>query len=386
MRRMGMDTSRAALAAVLVLGTLLGTTACAGGAPTPAATAESGATGPTATPTPAAGADGPRPILDLTCEELLATATVAATMPASVVPAVMALAELGVERGNGIPTSAYVRSLGGLACEWNNGEAYNSSAGSNPAYLGIRVLVLPDAVSQWERFETYYSSSGVLGLYCAELIEPLYCTHEELVGTTWVSAEIIGAGNAPATEAIANEILTAVSTAGPGGAAWMPPADTIPLSANCEDTLPVTPVGLLLGVGVPLVAQGPGGGWSLGAGARENTGAALCIYTFEMSMAGVGSIETLPAGAWAWQEVRPLITTPAVPERVDIALLGDGDEAWVRCSADGHLCFLDLVVGGNWVQLQAWDNEGESEAARVTVAPRAGILRLGEAVLGELRG
>lgn len=44
------------------------------------------------------------------------------------------------------------------------------------------------------------------------------------------------------------------------------------------------------------------------------------------------------------------------------------------------------MVGGNWIQLQAWDTEAESDAARVTVDPRAGILRLGEAVLGELRG
>jgi hypothetical protein len=381
-----MNTSRAALAAIIALGALLGTTACAGASPSPAATAESGVADPAMTPAAEPTAGAPQPIIDLACDELLATATVAATMPASVVPAVMARAELGGSRGNGIPTSSYVRSLGGLACEWNNGQAYNSSAGSNPDYLGIRVLVLPDAVSQWERFETYYSSTDALGLYCAGMIEPLYCTHEELVGTNWVSAEIIGAGNAPAAEAIANEVLTAVSTAGPGGASWMPPADTIALSPDCEATLPVTPVGLLLGVGVPLVAQGPAGGWSLGAGARENASAAGCIYTFEGSMAGVGSIDTLPAGAWAWREVRPLISTPAAPERVEIALLGDGDEAWVRCTADGHSCFLDLVVGGNWVQLQAWDTEGESDAARVTVEPRAGILRLGEAVLGELRG
>jgi hypothetical protein len=378
---LSLNTSRVA-AAILALGLVIATSACATGGPGPAPTAGPGITG---TATSEAVAEGPQPRVGIACDDVLSSATIAATMPGGVVPADMSVAELTARHGSGIPTGIFVRALGGLACEWNNGQPYSSFVGSNPAYLGIRVLVLPDAESQWTRFASYYGDAGTL--YCANSLVPLYCSHDELIGTTWVSAEIIGAGSAPAAEAIANEIVAAVNAAGPGGSGWMPPASTLPLSPDCEEILPVTPVGLILGVGVPLVAQGPdGGGWSLGAGARENLGSLGCHYTYEMSMAGVASIEAVPAGAWAWREVRPLITAPETPARAEIGFLGTGDEAWVRCTSDGHECILDLIVGGNWLQLEVWDTDVESESARVTADPRAGILRLGEAVLGELRG
>lgn len=378
-----MSTFRTATAGVLALGIALATAGCAP-APSPAPSVEPVAIEPTVTPSPEPVPDAPQPTIGVTCAELLSTATIAANMPPGVALADMARAELAGASGVGIPTSAFVRAMGGLACEWNNGQPYDGS-GTNPAYLGVRVLVLPDARAHFDRFERIYGSSP----YCASAVVPLYCTRDAMIGTAWLSAEIIGSASDSAAGVIGDEIIAALSTAGPGASPWTPPAGTIPLSADCDAILPVTPVGSLLGVGVPLLNQGSdggGGGRNLNLSAREESGSADCYYTYEGSMAGVASIQTLPAGAWAWREARPLITEPAAPARVEIALLGEGDEAWVRCTTDGHTCLLDLVVGENWIQLQVWDTQVVSEAARVTVDPRAGILRLGEAVLGELRG
>lgn len=380
-----MSTFRTATAGVLALGIALATAGCAP-APSPAPSVEPVAIEPTVTPSPEPVPDAPQPTIGVTCAELLSTATIAATMPAGVAPidpSVSRLAGLPLN-AYGIFDAVYVRASGGLACEWSNGQPQVIG----DEYVGVRVLVLPDAAAAFSRFSRELS-------HCSEVV-PVTCSFDALAGgTNWVWTQVYRANSAAAGAQIGDEIVTAVAAAGPRAPAWSPPAGTIALPpADCDAILPATPVGILLGVGVPLYQGGSTdgvgrfaeGGWYLPAAAFERAGAARCYYGDGVSMAFPATMEVLPAGAWAWREIRPLITEPA-PARVEIALLGEGDEAWVRCTTDGdgRNCVLDLVAGENWIRLEVWDTE-LSGASRVTVDPRAGILRLGEAVLGELQG
>lgn len=52
------------------------------------------------------------------------------------------------------------------------------------------------------------------------------------------------------------------------------------------------------GVSATLVASTDGGGWSLWAGARENWGGPRCNWLYEFSDSGVGFLASLPGGAW----------------------------------------------------------------------------------------
>lgn len=379
-------SSAVLLAAVLALGLA----AC--GAPDPAPTTDP-APGASAEPTPTPSASvepdaGPHPVIGVTCDQLVPAAVISASIPgivsadpvASQLGAYLRIAPLGAYPP--IAEAHIVRSLGGIACEWNNGESYSSKVGSNPAYVGVRIQILPNATSQWEKYERIYDASYG-GFYCTLP----NCRTNALVGTNWIEALIIGVSTQPAAQAISDSALAALAAAGPGAPAWSAPSGTIAIGPACTDTLSETVVGLLFGVGVPLVAGNDGGGWSLGAGAGENALMPTCYYSYENEMAGVGSLRGLPAGGWAWQETRPLLTSPSVPEPLAVVGLEDGDEAWIRCSVGDERCTLDLVVGNNWFQFETRAGEtGVAPGASMTVGGRDALSRIAEAILGELRG
>jgi len=134
-----------------------------------------------------------------------------------------------------------------------------------------------------------------------------------------------------------------------------------------------------LGIDATVQASSGGGGWSLEAGARENWGGPHCYWAFLDSDAGVGSLATLPGGAWAWDEARTFLTLPSVPEAVTIAGLSADDEAWLRCAPGDAYCLIDLVIGGNWVEAYVWPDD-----AGFSIDRRAGALAIGEAIVASL--
>jgi len=336
----------AAIAATLV--------ACAPPAPTPSVSpplAASPAPTPTASAS-AAAALSPQPIIDLTCAELLADSAVAAQFAVPVVPADAAISMMTASR-YGMASAYFVRSLGGLACEWNNGESYSSYRGYNPAYVGYRVVVLPDAASQWAKYLRYYGPEHG-GHYCGSLLSGvLSCSSNDLAGDLWVEIETYGVTSDAAATALRTSVIDGVSAAAPVAQVWEPPAGTLPLPTDCEGLVPFSTVASALGTSASLFADSASGGWSLMAGATENAGVGGCLWG-SADWEAPGGIRSLAGGAWAWNEARPALTTPGSPEALTIAGLEAGDQAWIRCAPTNTECVVDLVIGGNWIEFHLW--------------------------------
>ena len=321
----------------------------------PAPAASPGAT-PTASAS-AAAALSPQPIIDLTCAELLADSTVAAQFAVPVVPADAAISMMTASFF--VMASAYfVRSLGGLACEWNNGESYTSSRGYNPAYVGYRVLVLPDAGSQWTKYIDTYGPEGA-GQYCdSALAGLLRCESNDLVGDVWIEIETFGVTSDAAAAALRTSVIDGVSAAATVAQVWAPPAGTLPLPTDCGGLVPFSIVTSAVGSTSPIASYFGGGGWSLDAGAFVNAGVVSCSWANEDSDQGPGGIRSLAAGAWAWNEARPAMTTPGTPALLPIAGLEGSDQAWIRCTPANTECVVDLVIGGNWIEFFLFQDNG----------------------------
>ncbi len=369
--------------ALLLVGVLtLSLAACTppGAEPTPPATPTP--SGSTATPTPTAEAlSVPEPVIGVTCAELLPAAAVAAAFPDTL--AVADAAHSTLADGATIVAAYVARSLGGIACEWNNGQVYSDSRGSNPDYSGVRVIVLPNAGAQWDRYVDYYGSDG-LGLFCSEAFAPypVGCSGNDLVGGHWVDTTIFDASSAAAATTLHSTILAAVGAAGPGADAWTAPADTLAIPSTCDAIVATSSVQSALGVAETLVASGPAGGWSLRAGADVNAAVVNCSWLYFDADAGVGNLRVLPAGSWAWAEAYPALTVPAAPEPLVVAGLEADDEAWIRCASGNTECVIDLVVGGNWLEFEIWAEDG---LARVTADRRAGASTIAQAIVDSLR-
>jgi len=366
----------AAIAAALV--------ACAPSAPAPS-TSPAPAASPAATPTAsasAAAALSPQPIIDLTCAELLADSTVAAQFAVPVMPADAAISMMTASFFS-LADAFVVRSLGGLACEWNNGESYSSSRGYNGAYVGYRVVVLPDATSQWAKYIAYYGPEGE-GQYCNSISTGvLSCSSNDPVGDLWVEIETFGVTSEAAATALRDSVIDTVSAAAPVAQVWVPPAGTLPLPTDCASLVPYSTVTSALGSSAPLKGfKGGGGGWSLVAGADVNAGVGGCGWFYPDTDYSFGNISTLAGGAWAWDQARPALTAPAVPEPLVIAGLTAADQAWIRCAPANAECVVDLVIGGNWIEFYLWPDEG---LGFVTADRRAAATAIAEGVVATLR-
>jgi len=366
----------AAVAATLV--------ACTPPAPTPSASPAPAAS-PAPTPTASVGvaaALSPQPIIDLTCAELLADSTVAAQFAVPVVPADAAISMMTAAR-IGMGAGYVVRSLGGLACEWNNGESYSSYRGYNPAYVGYRVVVLPDAASQWANY--LRSRPEGAGQFCGSISpDGLSCSSNDLVSDLWVEIKTYGVISDVAAAALRTSVIDGVSAAAPVAQVWLPPAGTLPLPTDCGGLVPYSTVTSALGSSVPLVGfrDGVGGNPSLWSGANVNAGVGGCGWYYPDTDYGFGEISTLAGGGWAWDEARPALTTPAVPEPLVIAGLSAADQAWIRCAPANAECVVDLVIGGNWIAFHLWPDGG---LGFVTADTRAAATAIAEGVVATLR-
>jgi hypothetical protein len=141
--------------------------------------------------------------------------------------------------------------------------------------------------------------------------------------------------------------------------AWTPPAGTIPLPRTCNDLVSIHRVQVAFAARRPLEAYaGSGFSSSPAAGAYQRLGSANCTWLSRGTFYSAGSMTTLPGGAWAWAEARSTFTAPSALTPVTIPRLRPGDEAYVRCDVPHQQCYLDLIIGGNWISLYANPEEG----------------------------
>jgi hypothetical protein len=181
--------------------------------------------------------------------------------------------------------------------------------------------------------------------------------------------------------ALSTEILTSVGAAGPGADAWVVPAEVATLPSECTEIISDADAQAAFALDVAVQAVPPAGGWSLSSAASENWGGPYCSWLYVDADAGVGSLNTLPGGAWAWEEARAFITVPSVPEPVAIAGLAATDQAWIRCAPADTSCLVDLVVGGNWISVDVWSDQGMGPLG---VDRRTAAITLATVIVGNL--
>lgn len=358
------------IAAVASGAALLLLSGCTPATPTPTAspTVEVSTT-PTPTPT-VESISAPEPRIGLDCDALGAALPLATSLVQPVTTVSRAQTEYGAHPSR--PEEYLVRSAGGLVCEYSNGQAQSDIRGSNPAYVGVRILVLPDPGAQWDRYVDYYSVPGTRDSYCVTETLGSTCYFNGLGGNRWADIVTVGARDAGAGMAIIEDAFRTIATAAPGAEPWAPPADTLALPDACNAYVTPTQLQSATGLSVPLTTSGfGGGGWSLRGGAAAIDGSPSCFWSFAGADAGIGTLEVLRGGAWAWAEAREIVGSTAIT----VAGLGDADEAWLRCGTGDVWCVVDLILGGNWVQLHLWeDDPGEPLDRRTAIQHIAAIV------------
>ena len=343
-----------------------------GPAPSVSATSD-----PTGTPEPeVVPISAPEPELALDCGDLVSSATLAGLFTGGVVE--VDPERTIIEADNLIPYKYAVEQLGGIACEWSNGEPQSAKVGQNPLYRGTAVSVSRVSPAEWAEFVSYYGVVGDRQVYCYDT-----CYGDLLVaGSWWVEVSLQATDAADPLASFTAEVAAieaAVTSAAPSGTTWTAPAGTVPLAADCAAILPAASVQSALGLTTTLEAWPPYGGVGLDGTARSQLNSLWCNYLLSGADVSAGSLQRLPGGEWAWNEARTFGLLDGPPVELAVAGLEDGDSAWVRCPATGA-CTVDVIVGHNWLQFVSWPEDVGS-----TVDRHAGIEQIAAAIVAVVR-
>lgn len=342
-----------AAGSVIVAALLL--SACAA-SPAPAASTEPAPATETTTPEPEPE-PGTQPAsrYDLTCDELVPPNVVSDMfdVPLEPVDPLVTAASAGIS----VPRMTSILSIGGLACEWSNGEASNSQFGSNPAYAGVLVTVVPVQDSGWSALATD-AGMPVPGDSCG----PQVCSMTRVPSGAWLA--VFGAGGSAGTidpvgaASFADAAAAAVDRASPPAPAV---AVDSAIPADCEGLVPTATVESLTGT-TGLTASSAGGGWSEWAEAESIAGDLGCQWFPANSDESVAGAAWVGGGRWAFDRIADAGALVPTPADAPIAVTG-ADRALVRCDAARADCGVDLVIGPDWVQVTAPD-----EARAVAIA------------------
>jgi hypothetical protein len=339
----------AATAAVLAIAALA-LSACASSA-APSATTDAAAPPTetsTATPAPSPGSVQPASRYDLTCDELVPPSNIFDMFSVALAPAdpLATAAAAGIS----VPRMSSILSIGGLACGWTNGAEYNSQFGTNPAYTGVLVTVVPPQSSGWSPAATD-AGMPMPGSSCDATV----CTMTRVASDAWIVIEAHGGPDAilPAgAEGVANAAVAAVDSASPPTDA--PVVDSA-LPDDCEQMASAATVEGITGR-TGLVAGPQGGGWSEWAEARWIAGDLGCHWMPADSDESVVTVFWVRGGLWAFDRIESAGALVPAPSEITIA---GADRAIVRCdpSRGAGSCGVDLLLGGDWVQVTSADQD-----------------------------
>jgi hypothetical protein len=337
--------------------------ACGPGSPTPTDTVDADPSGePTTEPT-AAAADRPEPRFGEGCDALVPDALLTAIFPFAVEPHDLLSTQYAAWPG--IPRHGAVAQVGGLLCEWSNGEPYSSATGAS-AFRGIQLAVLPEAADGWDTFLGMHGYGPEGDVYCSP--SGSACTFDVYADGYWFAAQIsvpVSAGTEAAVDALADHLLTQVAGFGALEPVWEP-ADLVRLPHDCAVVLPASVVAEIHGADHTLFETDGGGGWSLWAEAKtRNSGFGCGWYDDTRSVA----VEWQNGGAWLAEHLRA--TTNGV--EIDIPALGGDGIARLTCFAGGE-CRADVIVHGTWLSATVANSADPEAGVRLFAAHLAGLM------------
>ncbi|MGR0221805.1 hypothetical protein [Agromyces sp. ZXT2-6] len=352
----------AAFAAVLAIAALALSACATPSAPPSAGTAPPTTASSTPTPEPAAGSVQPPSRYDLDCDELVSPNSIVPMFSVPVAPTDPLVTAAGA--GIAVPRMTSILSVGGLACEWANGEPFNSQYGTNPAYVGVLVTVVPPQAAGWS---TQATDAGipVAGGSC----DPETCSMTRTTSGAWIA--VFGAGGSGraidpvAAEQVADAAAAAVDSASPPAAAAT--VDT-GLPTDCEALVPTAAVETATGV-TGLTATSIAGGWSEWAEAMAIAGDLGCHWFPADSDEAAASAAWVRGGRWAFDRIEAAgAIVPA--SAVAPVTVASGDRAIVRCDPAYSVCAVDLVIGPDWIEVRAPD---EARAVALATEIAAGL-------------
>jgi hypothetical protein len=325
----------------------------AGCATTPEAAIPSATVTPTTTAAPVSSK--PEPRFDLACDDLATAASVSALVGKPLQQ--RDPLAIDTSRSNLIPFEASLVADGGLSCAWGTEESWAFEQGGENT--GAWVAALPtDGAAYAQRLQRFEDDHGLRCWY----LGIASCTFSSVMGDYWVTLAVEGLpgdhspSDAPpvgVTELL-NSVTSQVTALGPPTVRWNPPAGTVMLASECDSFFLRADAMAALGLsdepydGQPL--SGP------------------CPLRLFESVNFAYTLSWLQSGAWAAEEVLPMETNPSTITPVTVANLAAEDLSYIRCSVEADRdytnCTIDLIIGGNWVQVNA---DGDSNARDRTI-------------------
>jgi len=323
------------------------------------------ATPPAVTPTPTASVDPastPKPLIDVGCDDIGSAAQIS-----QVVNDQVHVADL--VSGHGISQAVQLEQLGGFSCRWEN-DLPETFHHFGPQNYSMTLDVLPKAGAKWDRYAELNEIAGDSYTYCfdydgSEKPDPsFFCGYFAHVNDVWIELYIDGADKpgvvgdkavvasvAPFLASVKDTFAASSYVAEP----WAAPDTTQALPTECTGFATTAQLQAATGVSKPLntftYTDGPQVGMTLSV---DNTYLVkTCTFAPPESDIGFGGLAALPGGAWAWEDPNLF---PADSTSVDIVGLKPGERAVSSCADES--CSIDLLVGGNWINVHVNHEEG----------------------------
>ncbi len=337
---------------------------------------------PTASPSPTATIDetpivAPTPHFDGNCTDIggALSGDPAMSSLTAIDPLVTQLGSAAT-----IPASAAIEQVGGISCEWSNGEYMSSTIGLNVDYRGIRVDVVIADTANWALMSEIYGLDSTDRMITC--ISDLCTADVRTAAGYWVAVYRQNTDHpVPLADftAVIDALEAEIDAFARVGSDWQAPIDTIALPGDCESVVTADQVGDAFASTDDLVAQIAGGGWSMFAGVMEHLDAMWCSFVFTESDTGPGAVYWLPGGEWAWERAAGYSRPWGDGIRLTLDDLRDGESAWLRCAESA--CSVDLIVGHHWIVFSSYREPGmtapaaETEAVAEAIASNLNALR-----------
>jgi hypothetical protein len=338
--------------------------------------------------------DAPTPRFAADCEALAPLAE----LQAFVGSGVGALSP--VDRGISLaPDEAALDQLGGLMCDWDDGQAWSAWQGPPDGRQTVRLHLVRDAAAAAQKYVDTYAEQLDTSPYGPTAGGPRctgveygqssgYCHFDAWLADAWIEFSVSGivlddfVSDAEAVAAftvLTDHVVETLAAEPSPPAVW-----TAPVSAStateCEQLASADDVRAITGnadTWFGLYWDGPRiGQYSF---ATDTIGALRCSVGFAESEGSLGEVAYLPGGDWAFATLgddwaaEGGVATP-------VAGLGNED-AVLRCADPHDDCLLDLRIDRDWVRLSIMPAPPETvtyapegidfEAARASVVPLA---------------
>ncbi len=389
-----MTRNRIATAIGLAALVALAATACTPIVAPPAASPSTGGTAvaaPSATPTSSTvtAPVQPKSRFSVGCDDLFPATSLAPLFSHSLTEqtgAVNARQELDIE----LSSTFYIQDLGGIDCAWSDGTQIEHNG------QAVYLSVLPITPANWKHFDqTAPVSAGANKYIFCSAGDENTCEYEGYMDGDWVSILLQGMVPKPASSdntlptPVHNLFVAAfakLAAAGAPGPAPTPPVGSVPLPTDPNHILTAAQVKAAFGVAgqIKLDCDGESDGpWTIGAQAERDVNShGGCFLAAGNTGGGYGFMDWLPGGQWAEQQAQA-----ATPSEVPVTVPGlpAGDTAAEFHDFENDLT-LDLVIGGNWVELSIPPAETDGLIPKATVNRKVAILTLAADVETTVRG